>query len=129
MLQLLDEVERLEKAIRGHEREIQQKAVELRSEKDRLEQQRVQIDQEHRENRDTRRRLCDEMPPETLAAYEKIRTQRSRQAVVIVQGEVCPGCHMRIPPQTINEVLLTGEIRHCPYCRRILYCELAEQSA
>jgi uncharacterized protein len=128
VLQLLDEVEGLEKAIRLHEREIQQKEMELRSEKDRLERQRLEIDREHQEARDTRRRLSEELPPETLAAYEKIRTQRSRQAVVIVQGEVCPGCHMRIPPQTINEVLLTGEIRHCPYCRRILYCELAEQS-
>ena len=127
ILMLLEQIEGLEKSIKAKEKQLQLRERELRAEKERLAKDVEDIDRKYQETRELRQRLCSEVPKDMLAVYEKIRTQRARQAVVVVHGEVCPGCHMRIPPQTINEVLLTGEIRQCPYCRRILYCELSEQ--
>ena len=129
ILELLDEVEKLEKSILIHEKEIQRKKAGMQSEKKRLEAEVVEIDRSHLETRTRRTELCAGIPADMLGVYENIRTQRSRQAVVVVRGEVCPGCHMHIPPQTINEVLQTGEIRHCPFCWRILYCEILEKTA
>jgi len=129
ILTLLDEVETLEKSIERREREIKQREAAAQSEKKFLEEQVVDIDRNHQENRRKREEVCTGLPPDILQVYEKIRAQRPRPVVVVIRAEVCPGCHMHIPPQTINEVLQTGEIRHCPYCRRILYCELLEKPA
>ena len=129
ILMLFEELETLEKSIEEEEKTIQDKERQLRTDKKRLEQEIVSIDLECRNTQEERRKISLEMHKETLDDYEKTRHQRMGQAVVLVHKEVCPGCHMRIPPQTINEVLQTGEIRHCPHCRRILYCELPKDTA
>ena len=100
-----------------------QKEKQYQADKQQLEQEMVELNLEHKALKSERKRLAEEIDETSLNKYEKIRTQRSGMAVVTCQGESCPGCHMFIPPQTINEVLQTGEIRYCSYCNRIIYCE------
>jgi predicted nucleic acid-binding Zn-ribbon protein len=128
ILVLFEEIDSLEKALQEKERSTQENEKKLEEEKQRLERETREIDKEHQFLQHERRRVCEELAPEVLEDYEKIRSRRSGQAVVMVRKEICPGCHMQVPPQTINEVLQTGEIRHCPFCRRILYCELEESA-
>jgi uncharacterized protein len=56
-----------------------------------------------------------------LAGYDNIRKRRDGMAVVAVLDEHCQGCHMGIPPQLYNRVLVGEEIETCPFCHRILY--------
>jgi len=126
ILMLLDEIDTLNQSIREQEAEINGKETKLKTNKERVELEVASIEKELNATKHRRVQLCVELSEDVLSAYEKIRMQRAGQAVVIVQGEVCPGCHMHIPPQTVNEVLQTGEIRHCPHCRRILFCELPD---
>ena len=128
ILMLFEEIETLEKAITNDEGAILNKEKKLQEEKQQLEQEMVSLDQEYQETQVTRQRVCSEVDAEILSAYEKIRDLRAGQAVVVVHQDVCPGCHLHIPPQTVNEVLQTGEIRYCPHCTRILYCELPEDA-
>jgi len=128
ILVLLEEIESLEKALREEERTTRESEGKLQEETRRLEREIVEVDKEHRLLQGERKRVAAELDPAVLDDYEKIRSRRAGQAVVTVHKEVCPGCHMQVPPQTINEVLQTGEIRHCPFCRRILYCELEESA-
>lgn len=128
ILTLLEEIDSLEKAMKEKEESIREQESKFREDKKRLEGEIVEIDREHNFLKRERERVCQELDPEVLEDYEKIRARRSGQAVVVIRKEVCPGCHMQVPPQTINEVLQTGEIRHCQYCRRILYCELEESA-
>ena len=114
------------KAIKEQEKSILESESTLKEETLRLEREGVEVDKEHQILQGERKKVAAELDPAVLRDYEKIRLKRAGQAVVTVQKEVCPGCHMQVPPQTINEVLQTGEIRHCQYCRRILYCELEE---
>ena len=126
ILALFEEIDTLEKALKEQEKAAQESENTLEQETLRLEREVVEVDREHRILQGERKKVAAELDPAVLDDYEKIRARRAGQAVVTVRKEVCPGCHMQVPPQTINEVLQTGEIRHCPFCRRILYCELEE---
>ncbi len=126
ILVLLEEIDSLEKGLKDKETSVLESEKKLKEEARRLELEIVEVDKEHQLLQGERKRVAAELAPEVLNDYEKIRSHRAGQAVVTVRKEVCPGCHMQVPPQTINEVLQTGEIRHCQYCRRILYCELEE---
>lgn len=126
ILVLLEEIDALKKTLEEKEESARESENKLKEETLRLEREVVEVDREHRLLQGERQRVAAELDPAVLNDYEKIRERRAGQAVVTVQKEVCPGCHMQVPPQTINEVLQTGEIRHCPFCRRILYCELEE---
>jgi predicted nucleic acid-binding Zn-ribbon protein len=126
ILVVLEEIEGLEQVIRKKEKAIRESESKLKEETLRLEREGVEVDKEHQILQGERKKVAAELDPAVLGDYEKIRLKRAGQAVVTVKKEVCPGCHMQVPPQTINEVLQTGEIRHCQYCRRILYCELEE---
>jgi predicted nucleic acid-binding Zn-ribbon protein len=128
ILALLEEIDSIEKAMKESEKSAREQEIKFQEEKKRLEGEVVEIDREQNFLKRERERICRELDPEVLKDYEKIRARRSGQAVVVIRDEVCPGCHMQVPPQTINEVLQTGEIRHCQYCRRILYCELEESA-
>lgn len=126
ILVVFEEIDTLEKKLEEKEKSIRERERKLKEETLRLEREGVEVDKQHRILQGERKKVAAELDPAVLRDYEKIRSKRAGQAVVTVQKEVCPGCHMQVPPQTINEVLQTGEIRHCQYCLRILYCELEE---
>ncbi len=126
ILVVFEEIDTLEQTIKEGEESIRENESKLQEETLCLEREIVEVDKEHQILQHERKRVAAELDTTILEDYEKIRSRRAGQAVVTVQKEVCPGCHMQVPPQTINEVLQTGEIRHCQYCRRILYCELEE---
>jgi predicted nucleic acid-binding Zn-ribbon protein len=128
ILVLFEEIDSLEKTLQEKEESTRENEEKLIGEKQRLEREIPEIDKEYQFLQHERKTVCAELDPDVLDDYEKIRARRAGQAVVKVRKEVCPGCHMQVPPQTINEVLQTGEIRHCQYCRRILYCELEESA-
>jgi len=128
ILALFEKIDSLEKGLKQMEASVREGEKRLQEETRLLENEVVEIDKEHQMLQNERKKIAAELDPAVLADYEKIRLRRSGQAVVTVRKEVCPGCHMQVPPQTINEVLQTGEIRHCPFCMRILYCELEESA-
>jgi len=123
ILRLLEEIDSLERQIRTQAEEVKRLEARVKDDKARLEQESDLVEREHEEVFQQRKAVCALLQKEIVAEYEKLRTRRAGLAVVVLKSEICPGCHMAIPYQTINEVLQTGEIRHCPYCRRILYCE------
>ncbi len=126
ILVVFEKIDTCEKTIKETEKSIRESERSLKEETLRLEREAVEVDKEHRILQNERRKVAAELAPDVLKDYEKLFSKRAGQAVVRVRKEVCPGCHMQVPPQTINEVLQTGEIRHCQYCLRILYCELEE---
>ncbi|MEW6441526.1 MAG: C4-type zinc ribbon domain-containing protein [bacterium] len=123
ILRLIERVESLEKEVARQEKEVEALTHKVRLENKRLEEAVVQVDRDHIKARQERGSLSKLIKEEILRDYETIRRRRSGLAVVVLHSEVCPGCHMAIPFQTLNEVVQTGEIRHCPHCRRILYYE------
>ena len=126
ILMLIDEGERLEQAVKEKEKGIKEKEQQRDQAKSQLQRESVDLDKGQARTEKERQRLSSEISEDTVHRYEKIRSMKSGLAVVVVKDNVCPGCNMHIPPQTVNEVLQTGEIRHCPHCQRILYCVLPD---
>ncbi len=56
-----------------------------------------------------------------MQRYNKLISKRAGLAVVAVQGNICLGCHMTLPPQQVNEVMKGDKLIICPTCQRILY--------
>lgn len=65
--------------------------------------------------------LAANVKPEVLTRYKRIRTSKGGgPAVVALSGEGCSGCHMRVPPKTVNEILGGSILLSCNYCGRML---------
>jgi len=127
ILLLFDEIDNLGKSVKTQEQVIADKEKEIQHEKVRLEEEIAILRESGEKLLQKRDAVCQGLEDGHLRQYEKIRKMRQGQAVVVVRGDVCPGCHLGVPPQTVNEVLQTGEVRSCPHCLRILYCVLPDE--
>ncbi len=62
---------------------------------------------------------CD---PSLLKKYTRILSNKKDAAVVLVEsGCHCGGCHMKLPPQVINDAKNINKIVCCNFCGRIVY--------
>jgi len=123
ILHMLDDIEHLEKETSKKENTLRISEDVTRKHIQRTQEEMTSISEEMERLERERTVICQELDPQLLGQYEILKGRRGGLAVVVIQQETCPGCHLYVPPQTINEVLQTGEIRECPNCRRILYCE------
>ena len=64
-----------------------------------------------------------------LKRYTMLLAKRDGLAVVAVNGSVCQGCYMTLPPQQVIEVRKAEKFNTCPTCQRILYYKEAEETA
>jgi len=71
-----------------------------------------------------RKNACGVVPPPILGRYEFIRSRIANPVIVPVDGGVCGGCHISIPPQIFNDLQKGTQIISCPNCQRLIYwCE------
>jgi len=61
-----------------------------------------------------------------FSLYERVQRIRKGNGVALVQGLVCSGCHVSIPPHTRSRLEKMEEIITCPSCSRILYLHSEE---
>ncbi|MBU1229793.1 MAG: hypothetical protein KKA55_07810 [Proteobacteria bacterium] len=61
------------------------------------------------------------VPPPILGRYEFIRSRIEHPVIVPVTEGICGGCHIRIPPQSFNELQKGKQILGCLNCQRIIY--------
>ena len=68
-----------------------------------------------------RRNAGKSVPPPVLGRYEFIRSRLAAPVIVHVEGGICGGCHISIPPQSYNELQKGQQILSCPNCQRLIY--------
>ena len=56
-----------------------------------------------------------------LSQYERVLKSKEGLALVPVKNNSCGGCHLELPPQTVNEIQLQDKLIVCESCARILY--------
>lgn len=64
-----------------------------------------------------------------LKRYSMLLNKRDGLAVVAVNGNVCQGCYMALPPQQVIEIRKADKLNLCPTCQRILYYKEQEDEA
>lgn len=129
ILLLFEEIDSLKKAVSAQETVLQEKEEAVHLQAGRLDEEIGVLEKERVALQQERDAVCRHLEDDLLRRYEQVRKIRQGSAVVVVRGDVCPGCHLGVPPQTVNEVLQTGEVRNCPHCMRILYCVLPDEEA
>jgi len=127
ILLLFDEIDSLRRAVETQERAVREKEDAVQREACRLQEEIVILGGSRESLTQEREAVCRNLEDDLLRRYEQIRTKRQGLAVVVMRDDVCPGCHLGVPPQTVNEVLQTGEVRSCPHCLRILFCVLPDE--
>jgi len=58
-----------------------------------------------------------------MRRYNSWRKRRGDSLVAVIEGPCCGGCHLKLPPQLINEVRKEDKLYTCNSCGRILYWE------
>ncbi|NLB35521.1 MAG: hypothetical protein GX817_06895 [Elusimicrobia bacterium] len=58
-----------------------------------------------------------------LKEYRKIRAARHGVAIIAIKDGSCGGCHIKLRPQTLNEVMQGKKYISCDSCNRFLYLE------
>jgi predicted nucleic acid-binding Zn-ribbon protein len=64
--------------------------------------------------------LRAKVPPQVLGHYDRL-VARGKKGVAMVRGQVCTGCHMRLPIGTIMTLKHDEDIQLCESCGRYLY--------
>jgi len=127
MLEILEQIEQSEV-------QLEEKTNELRSVKDRVAGERVDITKAAEEDR-TRlaalqvdfQTILDTVNPDILKAFTSVRSRIGNLAIAKVENAVCAGCHMNIPPQMYIELQRFESLMHCPQCQRIIYSSKLEE--
>jgi len=122
MLQVLEEMEALEKSIAELNREYRQEQGQISEKRKELEahadQRRKAYDQLMAERQETVKHI----EPDMMKKYNFVKDQTSdMKAVVAARDAICMGCNMNIPPQLYNELYRGDELKFCPHCHRMLY--------
>jgi len=68
-----------------------------------------------------RKRHLGKIDPALMRRYDSWRKRRGSSLVAVIEGQSCGGCHLRLPPQLVNEVRKGEKLYTCNSCGRILY--------
>jgi predicted nucleic acid-binding Zn-ribbon protein len=120
-LQIMEEIEVLRKKCQDNENGVAEARKELEREKNEVLIELKALDEEHRLIEKKRDLLCQTVEEELLKKYLFLKERKQGQAISPVSQAVCQVCHMRIPPQTYNELIRGDSLLRCTNCGRIIY--------
>lgn len=127
VLKIMEELEKIDKS-RDEEKN---KSTEIEKRLNETSQQKKDkisnLEDKLRELEIQKNDIAKSVTPSVLSLYEQIKKHRDI-AIVEVKKGICQGCHMNIPPQLFNEVIMNNRIILCPHCQRILYYNNVEDN-
>lgn len=71
--------------------------------------------------------LRAKIPAQILAHYDRLAA-RGKKGIAMVRGQVCSGCHMRLPIGTIMTLKHDQDIQLCESCGRYLCLPLEAET-
>lgn len=117
---LMEHLETAQKEILIREAELQEEENSIREEKLMLEGRLSEVREALDALRTDRERTAATIPCSLLNKYDRLFANKGDFAVVKVEGDHCSGCHMKLPPQIINNALHPDKLVFCNFCGRIL---------
>ncbi|MEI8350305.1 MAG: C4-type zinc ribbon domain-containing protein [Candidatus Omnitrophota bacterium] len=123
VIKVLDEIEIAEKKLQEAKGILAQEEKGFKEEETKINVQIKDIETEIKVLNDKRGTLLGDIDKTILAKYEQLLKTRLGLAIAPVDlaRENCGACHMRITPQTINEMKMYKNLVLCESCVRILY--------
>ena len=90
-------------------------------EKDKLLSKIKELDEQIAEQNKERGTFLKDIDADLMRRYDNWRSRRGGSLVAVIIGPSCGGCHLKLPPQLINEVRKEEKLYTCNSCGRILY--------
>jgi predicted nucleic acid-binding Zn-ribbon protein len=121
LLGLMSQVEEMEAKVKTAAVEIERLKREWEQRQETLRQRKSEVETVLAKLREDRNGLEQQIDPEALNTYERLRLTRG-QAVVKVERGKCQGCHITVPTSQWQKAK-AGDLIQCTSCSKILYLE------
>jgi hypothetical protein len=121
IIKILDEIEKVERQFKEEREKFSLKEKEFKEEEAKIKGEIKEIEVKIKNLQDKRNILIKEIDKNILSKYEQLLRTRSGLAVTPVENENCGACHIRLTPQTINEIKMYKDLVFCENCVRLLY--------
>jgi predicted nucleic acid-binding Zn-ribbon protein len=118
---LMEETEGLRANVAHMDQRLKQEDVIVQSDRVQLEERLQAIQSEIERLKQERAGLVTDVDPEWLSRYDRTFKHHPDFALVPVDQAACGGCHMKLPPQVIQNVKRNQAMVCCSFCGRILY--------
>jgi predicted nucleic acid-binding Zn-ribbon protein len=129
LIKLMEDIERAKAVIQTKQEEAATLQAAWERGQAELNAQLSSIDQAMSEASARRQSIAANVTKDLISRYEMIFSRRGGTAVVEVNGGICQGCYMNIPPQLWNEIIRNDKVHFCSSCQRILYYKPNEDAA
>jgi predicted nucleic acid-binding Zn-ribbon protein len=120
-LEVMEEIERLTPLLTEAERHATESRGRVAAQIADLEAKIAIITDKLKAAEAERATLTQDIDEDLLDQYNRLFASKEGNPVVILDHEVCTGCHMKLTTQTLVRVKGNQEITHCEQCGRILY--------
>ena len=121
LLEIMLQIEELEPVLE----KLRESLSKLEQERPKLEESWRQLEKELETRlsmlQPERKEILPSMPSKLLPLYESIRKNKGGEAISLVKGEICQGCHLAIPTQDIQRARNGQSMVQCSSCGRILF--------
>lgn len=119
VLELLEEIETIEKTVAQDDEKYEQMCAELAAESTRIDSDMGELNTEKSGLASQREQLAKDIPAKELETYNRIVVNRGFAFAQVKDG-YCSACFIQLPPQVHNLALLAKDLISCPSCNRIL---------
>ena len=121
VLDIMEEMETLEGALRSDEKDLDRKCGEIEANIKALESSIPGFEIEAAKLAAEKSAVESQIGSELLSRYRRISEARKGTGLAEARDELCSACHVRIRPQVYADLLRTENIHVCDSCSRILF--------
>jgi uncharacterized protein len=119
-LEVMEEVERLEKQMSAQSDQIDRLREEIELATRMRDQAGRKVAEELEAARPRRAHWASRSTPELLALYDELRAAKGGVGAAALSGSTCLGCHMQLPAQEVERLRRSPGVLKCEECGRIL---------
>ena len=121
VLDLMGEVEDLNKLISHLDEDLKVKEEEFKKRKEEMDLTSLAIKKNMDSLNIKRGEILSKITDgRLLKEYERLRKEKGGKAIIKVDGSVCPGCYLDLPSDVIYQLKKNRKMIICPNCSRIL---------
>lgn len=122
ILTIMEDLEKLDAQIKAEKEKLKNAEVDLKQKEEIIRQEIKHIEQKISSLMEERQKIASLIKPDLLSRYENIQQKKNDGlALVPVVNSTCQGCHINLPPQTVNEIMMENKLHSCESCARLLY--------
>ena len=120
MLEGMIRVEEQETELRTQQERLKRGTAEWEAVQTSLETEQAELEGRVKRLKAQRSAVQGKLRDEELSVYDDLRRRKEGLAVVLLQGQACGGCGVRLPTSIVQQARQAEGLQFCPSCGRIL---------